>query len=290
VLEKHLKVSRERFDVGESTRTDVSQSEARFSRAKSDAIQAEGNVTSSEAAFEQVMGYKPAQELVYPNYTPTIPNDAKETTNVALKQNPRIIAAKYTEDASDDGVGVNIARILPEVSLRGSMNRTEGASVSSIDFDTDAVLLDVNIPLYQGGAEYARVREAKTIKSRRRYELLQTTNEVREQSISAWEQYQTSVAAIASQRDVIKAAEVAVDGVQQELLYGTRTQLDVLDAQQELFVAKVNLERSERTRMVSMYNLLAVTGRLSPANLKLGISDYDNEKAIDEVKYQFIGF
>jgi outer membrane protein len=290
VLKKHLTSSNDRFNAGEATKTDVSQSEARLSRAQSDAIQAEGQLITSEAAYARIVGSRPLKTLTYPKDLPPIPTTQEDVTKIALKQNPRIIAARFTEDAADDGVGINIARILPEVSLRGSMNRTKGASVSGVDYDTDALLVDVNIPLYQGGAEYSRVREAKITKSRRRYELLDTTNEIRQQSIEAWERYQTSVAAIQAQRDTITAAEVALDGVKQEQLYGTRTLLDVLDAQQELFSAEVALERTERSKLAAIYNLLSITGQLSPANLKLGISDYDNEAAIDDIKYQFIGF
>jgi outer membrane protein len=169
------------------------------------------------------------------------------------------------------------------------MSRSEGTGISGIEYDSDAVLLNVNIPLYQGGAEYARVREAKTVRSRRRYELLETSNEVRQLSIEAWERYQTAVAAIAAQLDTIRAAEVALDGVQQEQLYGSRTILDVLDAQQELFVARVNLERSEYNRLVAVYNLLAVMGELSPANLKMDVAGYNQEEVADKIKYQLIG-
>ena len=290
VLEKHLKASHERFDAGEATKTDVSQSEARLSRAQSDAINAQGSVISSEADFEQSVGYMPMKELDYPAMLPVIPTDSKQTIDIALKNNPRIITAGYVENAADDNVGINIARILPEVSLRADAVRTDGASVSGVNYDTDSLLVDVNIPIYQGGGEYARVREAKIAKSRRRYELLQTTHEIRQQAIEAWERYQTATADITAQNSTIKAAEVALDGVQQEQLYGSRTLLDVLDAEQELFVARVNLERSQRNRLVAVYNLLSITGQLSPANLKLGVEEYDTQKAQDEIKYQFIGF
>jgi outer membrane protein len=290
VLDKNLGATRERFDVGEATKTDVSQSEARVSRAESETIQAIGNEAIAVAAFERVTGYAPHLQLAYPTELPAIPSKLDEAIDLAMKLNPRILSAKYNEAAADDAVGVNKSDLLPTARLQGSVSREEGLGFTAAPIDSDAVLLNVNIPLYQGGAEYSRIRESKKERSRRRYDLLETTNEVRQQTISAWEQYQTALAAIEAQKDTIRAAEVALDGVQQEQLYGSRTVLDVLDAEQELFVARVNLERSERNRLVALYNLLSVVGQLSPSNLQLDIAEYDQEEKIDEIKYQFIGF
>lgn len=290
VLKSQLASSEDRFSVGEATRTDVSQSQARLSRARSDAIQASGNVTIAEAAFERLIGSQPAKSIAYPDSFPDIPATLDEAVDIAQKSNPRIIAADFTEEAADDAVSVTKARLLPDVTLRGAVSRAEGSGFTGVNFDTDSLLLNVNVPLYQGGAQYSRVREAKTEKSRRRYELMETRNEVRQQTIQAWESYQTSNAVIDAQKDAITAAEVALDGVKQEQLYGSRTVLDVLDAEQELFVARINLMRSERNRMVSWYGLLAVLGQLSPENLGLEVVQYDQEETIDDIKHQFIGF
>ncbi len=289
VLEQHLGATRDRFDVGEATRTDVSQSEARLSRSEADTIQSTGSVAIAEAAFSRITGLKADEGLAYPKTTPPIPATLEEAINVAQALNPRILSAKYTEEAADDAIGTAKAALLPTARVRGTMSRAKGA-FTGIDFDSDSVLVDVSLPLYQGGAQYSRVRAAKSDKSRRRYELMETMNEVRQQTVSAWEQYVTEMAAIESQKDTIVAAEVALDGVQQERLYGTRTVLDVLDAEQELFAARVDLARSERDRLFAVYNLLSILGQLSPQTLQLGIDTYDTEAIADEITYQFIGF
>lgn len=290
VLGENLEATRDRFNVGEATRTDTSQSEARLSRAESDAIQAEGNLAISEAAFERIIGYRPAEELAYPAYVPPIPASLNETIEKSLKGNPSLIAARFSEDAAEDAADARIADLLPTAALEASASRTEGAGFTGIEFDSDTVQLSVNIPLYRAGADHSRVREAKSQRSSRRFEYLNTTNQVRERAISAWEQYQTALGAMDARRDTIRAAEVALDGVQQEQLYGSRTVLDVLDAEQELFVARVNLARTDRDRMVAMYNLLAVAGELSPSVLQLDTKEYDTDEAYGDVRYQFIGF
>ncbi len=290
VLGRNLAATRERFDVGEATRTDTSQSEARLSRAESDTIQAQGNLAIAEATFERVIGYEPIEGLIYPETMPEIPATLDELLEEALQHNPSVVAARYNEEAASDAVGANVSDLLPVASLDGSASRAEGSGFTGVDFDSDSVLLNVTLPLYRGGAQYSRIREAKTQKSRRRYELMEATNEVQQQTITAWEEYQTALAAIEAQKDTIRAAEIALDGVQQEQLYGSRTVLDVLDAEQELFVARVNLARSERNRLVSVYNLLSVMGKLSPEALGLGVDAYDREEAYDNIKYQLIGF
>jgi outer membrane protein len=290
VLGTQLDSAEGRFDLGEATRTDVSQSQARLARAVSDEEQAIGNLAVSEARFEEVVLRKPADTLQPIIDVPAIPKTLEETIAIAEEKNPRVITADYTEEAAQDLVNINIARLLPDVTLRAAASRSEGTGFQGVDFDSDSVLLNVNVPLYQGGAEYSRIREAKIQKSRRRFELSGVRNEVQQQAVQAWEGYRTSVAIIEAQDAAIEAAEIALEGVKQEQLYGSRTILDILDQEQELFVARVNRVRSERNRIVSLYGLLAITGQLSPETLALDIATYNPEEEIKKVKYQLIGF
>ena len=291
VLRKQFEASTQRFEVGEVTRTDVSQSQARLSRATSDAIQARGALQSSLANLERVVGYLPDETHMPDMSVLPIPATMEEAVELSMKDNPLVVAARYREDAADDGIYVAGSAILPDVSLVGSMSRQDGAGFRGSDtFDNDSVRLNVRVPLYQSGAEYSRVREAKVNASRRMFDLKDQNNRVREETIAAWEAYQTSVATIEAQQSAIDAAEVALDGVKQEQLFGARTVLDVLDAEQELFIAKVNLVRAEREKVVSAYRLLAVMGRLTPQELKLDAKPYNPQEHYDDVFYQFIGF
>lgn len=291
VLKQQLQATQDRFSVGEVTRTDVAQSEARLSRAQSELEQAEGDLATARATFKRVVGYDAPDSLPLPPTAQGLPASLDEAAKLALGNNPNLSASKFSEQAAEKDVYTRVAALLPSVSVQGRLNREDGAGVRGDEqFDTDSLLLNVRVPLYQSGAEYGRIREAKNISQRRKFETLDTTDEVREQATRAWERYQSSRASIVSTQDSIKAAEVALDGVRQEQQYGARTTLDVLDAEQELFLARVNLVRAQRNEVVSMYNLVTAMGRLTAKDLALGAKLYDPEVHYDSAKFKLIGF
>lgn len=291
VLKKQLQSSKDRFKVGEVTRTDVAQSEARVARAESDAIQAQGNVDSAIAAFERVAGFKPAGELTFPSDLPEAPKNLDEAVEMAKAESPGILFATYRKNASQEDLWTQKAALLPSVSLQGSMRRADGAGVTGKDeFDTDQLLIATKIPLYQGGGEYARVRESKARTRQRDEELRNANDAAREQVTKAWENLNTTISKIKSQEEQVKAAQVALDGVREEHQYGTRTVLDVLDAEQELFTSRVGLANAKKDRIVAHYTLVQQVGRLSAKNLELKVETYDPVAAFDDVNYKLIGF
>lgn len=290
VLRKQLQASNERFNVGEITRTDVAQSEARLARAQNDEILAKGSLTNSIANFERVTGYTP-EELSVPSNFPEIPASLDEAIKIGLESNPVLIATQFRRDSAEDDIDVNVARILPDVSLRGNLRRERGAGlIGNSDFDTDSVLVSVNVPLYQSGAEYSRIRAAKSRFSQQRFQYSNVQDQVKQAVIQAWEALETSVSAIRATTETIQAAKVALDGVRQEQLYGARTILDVLDAEQESFTAQVSLVRAQRDRIVAIFTLLARLGRLTPQTLALETQAFNPDEHYDDVRYQVIGF
>lgn len=292
VLQKQLEASRNRFEVGDVTRTDVAQSEARYSRAQTDSIQAKGDLESSLANFERVMGFRPENlPLPIPEAFPEMPASLEDAINRAIENSPVLVAAGYQKDSSEDDIGTNVAALLPQVSLNGSMRRQDGAGVTgSSAFDTDSLTVNVSLPLYQRGTEYSRVREARILAKRSEFREQDAEDAVREATIQAWERWQTSVSTIKAQQEAIRAAEVALSGVRKEQEYGARTILDVLNAEQELFAARVNLVRADRTRLVAIYNLLTVIGDMTLSKLNIKAADYDPTEHYDSVKWQLIGF
>lgn len=291
VLQKQEQATQDRFDVGEVTRTDVAQSGARVARAESDRSQAMGDLESARAEFERLVGYKPANLLTMPEQEPALPASLDEAKARALAKNPSAESAFYQEKAASNDVWARAALLLPSVSLQGQMERDDSkGGVFGIAERNDSLLLNVRIPLYQSGAEYSRVREAANNRERRKFDTIDIRNETIENVTKAWERLQTARATIESNDSAIKAAEVALEGVKQEQQYGARTTLDVLDAEQELFVARVNLVRSKRNEKVAVYNLMSVMGELTPENLGLKVQKYDAEKEYDRTKYQMIGF
>ncbi len=291
VLGRQLTASNERFEVGDVTRTDVAQSEARLSGARAETIQARANLESSIASFERLVGYKPTLPLPAPDQFPPLPETKEAAIEQALAKNPSIDSFEHLKQAAEEDIGVSVSSLLPKVSLVGTMTRQDGAGVNGTSqFDTDSVQLSVSVPLYQRGAEYSRVRESKILAKRREHLLLDTEQFVRESVIRAWENWQAAVSTITAQEEAIRAAEVALDGVRQEQQYGSRTILDVLDAEQELFIARVNLTRAQRNRIVAIYNLHLTLGDLLPGNLNLAVEQYDPTKHYDDVKWRLIGF
>lgn len=290
VLEKQLEASKSRFSVGEVTRTDVAQSEARLARASTDVTQAKGALEISRATFERVVGYKPAK-LEQPKDFPTLPTSLDDALKTALSNNPAYTASLQREKAAEHEVDSSIAKLLPNVNLSGSMQRQEGAGTRGVDdFDTDDVLVNVSIPLYQSGAEYSRIRQAKINVNQRKSDVDDKYDTTHESVTQAWENLQTQKAAIESNKAAIHAAEVALDGVKQEQLYGSRTVLDVLDAEQELFTARVNLVKAEHDRTVATYSLLSSVGKLTASDLKLKTEINDPVEHYNDVKYKVIGF
>ncbi|MBM3618779.1 MAG: hypothetical protein FJX23_09615, partial [Alphaproteobacteria bacterium] len=189
-------------------------------------------------------------------------------------------------------VSAQKADLLPTVSLQGYMRREEGVGgvFGNADYDNDAVLVNVNVPLYQSGAEYARVREARMQRERAKFDALDAQNETTARVVRAWEGYQTSQASIRAYVTAIRSAEQVLDGVKQEQKYGARTVLDVLDAEQELYVARVGLVRAQRDEVVSSYAILAETGRLNPQSLNMDVVVYNPEENFERVKFRPIGF
>ena len=291
VLDKQLQASKDRFDVGEVTRTDVAQSEARLSQARTDVIEAEGQLISSIAAFERTIGFKPEGALNVPDHAPELPVSLQEALDKAQAANPQLLAALRNYKASDYDITTNISTILPRVSLLATMTDQEGAgALGNSTFKQDAVTVNFQIPLYQSGAEYSRVREAKAIARQQKHNAMETELSVEEAVTRAWEDLETSIATITEREDQIKAAEIALDGVKQEQEYGARTVLDVLDAEQELFSSRTNLVRAQRDRVVATYNLLVTLGELTPEALELGVASYDPNEHYNDVKWQPIGF
>ena len=185
----------------------------------------------------------------------------------------------------------SIGRLLPRVDLVGSVSEQDGVgALGNSSFDQDSITLNFNIPLYQAGAQYSRVRAAKATRAQARQLETETLLETEQRVTQAWEDLETAIATIRAREVQIESAEVALDGVRQEQKYGARTVLDVLDAEQELFIARTNLVRAERDRTVSVYGLLQTMGRLDPISLTLDTSPYDPNENYEDVKWQSVGF
>jgi outer membrane protein len=288
VLQRQLDAARDRFQVGEITRTDVSQAEARLSRARADRIQAEGNLTSSRANYLRIVGEPPAR--LSPARVPgVIPGTEGEALNAAAAENPAVVAARYAERAARDDVDLVAGEQLPTVSLQGTLSRQHETQTAGLERDVAEIAAVLSVPLYQAGSVDARVREAKQTASQRKILVEDTLRRAKEDATRTWEALTTARARIQAFQAQIRANEIALEGVEQEARVGSRTVLDVLDAEQELLDAKVNLVRAQRDEIVSGFQLAAAIGRLTAQNLKLPVEVYDPTLNYARTRDRWIG-
>ncbi len=288
VLRRQLDAARDRFRVGEITRTDVSQAEARVARANADRIQAEGTLRASRAAYQRVVGDVPGK-LAAPRARIALPASLDETVMIAQGNNPAVVAQEFVEEAARHTVDRIEGERWPQVGLSAGVTRGWDQGQQIDRSDTASVTANVRIPLYQGGLVEARAREAKYDASRARIEIETARRQASENAIRAWEALATARAAIESRRSQVRAAEIALEGVRQEAQVGARTTLDTLNAEQELLDARVTLVRAERDETVAAFQVLAATGQLNARQLGLPVEYFDVETDYNRTRGQWWG-
>jgi outer membrane protein len=289
VLVQQLDATRERFRVGELTITDVSQAEARLELAKADLIQADAQVRITEAAYQRTIGKKPGKIGEIP-LIGGLPSSEEEAIGLAMDAGPRAVSAQYRITAANYGVNSAIGDLLPQVNLVGAIQQQFDLQVPNDQYYTYALRLQATIPIYQNGSEWSRVRSARELVGQRRNELDSARRAVAENVIRAWRQLDASRARVTSFEAQVRANEVALNGVRQEALVGSRTTLDVLNAEQELLNSQVNLIQARHDVQVSYYSVLAGVGRLTARTLQLPVEYYDEERYYKEVGSRWIGW
>lgn len=288
VLQRQREATRDRFNVGEVTRTDVAQADARLARARADRIGAQGNLQISKGVYEQIIGKVPGQ-LEAPANLSDLPGGRDEALQWADESNPIVVAARYDEMASRDSVDVAESELLPKLDVVGEGGRSKDYLLGTTAMNAASVTAQLTIPLYQRGFVSSQVREAKQIVGRDRLRLAVARRSAAEQANNAWESLVATRAQIVSINSVVRASQIALEGVRQEALVGSRTVLDVLDAEQELLDAKVNLVRAQRDEILAQYKLAAAVGRLTAKALNLGVEEYDPLKNYNEVENKLWG-
>ena len=288
VIERQLEATRDRFTVGEVTRTDVAQAETRLATASAERIAAEGALRSNRAVYEEVIGTAPGILLPTPPLA-GLPRSLDEVTALSFSRNPDILAAGFSEKASRHRVREVTGELYPTVTINGSLSHNEESSFRGSETQRAQILAEVTIPLYQQGAVSSRVREAKQVSNQRRIEIEEVRRRTEQESISAWEGLQTARAQIRSFETGVRAAEIALEGTRQENEVGARTILDILDAEQELLDAKVNLVRSQRDNIVAGVAVLSAIGRLTARDLELAVEVYNPEIDYLEVRDRWFG-
>lgn len=290
VLTRQLRAARDRFNVGEVTKTDVSQAEARLAGATAARVQAEGNLVSSKAAYQRVFGEAPADLQKPDSSTLQLPATIDELVSAAETSNPSVIAAANTRLAADAVLDGTKGERLPTLTAEGSLARSYDAGSSAANRQDNATIgLSLNMPLYTGGSTSSRIREARQNVARRANELDSANRAATAIATQSWEQYQTAQATLKSRESQVAVARIALDGVQQEASVGNRTVLDTLDAEQELLDARVGQVRAEHDQILAKYQILAAAGRLTAKDLQLAVEYYDETSYSNRVRNQWIG-
>jgi outer membrane protein len=281
VLERQLQASRDRFEVGDLTRTDVAQSEARLARAQSLNIAATGNLANAKATYERVVGHAPVDLEPAPPL-PMIPGTREQAIDLAVNENPFLIAAKREQEAARYDVKQAKGARLPSVdatfnvgytNYRGPTIAGTGIRTGDIDY-TQNIGATMTIPIYQGGVQGSRIREAEARYSQAEQDAYATERTTIEDTRTAYENMVSARETIESSRIAVDANALALEGTRAENEVGSRTILDVLDAEQELLNSRVVLVRAERDAYVAAYALLATIGRAEADDLGLPVEIY----------------
>ncbi|WP_421990366.1 TolC family outer membrane protein [Roseococcus sp.] len=288
VLVRQLQATNERFRVGEITRTDVAQAESRLAGARAARTQSEGTLQIARATFERVIGAAP-QRLTNPQPLAVPVRSAAEAQAVAIANNPNVVSALFAAASSRDNIDVQVSVLLPQVSANAQAFRQDNQSTAHMRQTGGQATINLSVPIFQGGAEHSAVRQA-------RQQAQQSITQVDEQrrlaaqnASQSWEQLRSARSQVDSVRSQIRAAEIALDGVQREAIVGSRTTLDVLNAEQELLNARTSLVNALSTVITGSYSVAASIGRLTAQDLGLPVEVYDMTAYYNAVRNRWVG-
>ncbi|MFN3835796.1 MAG: TolC family outer membrane protein [Glycocaulis sp.] len=274
VLAEQLRAARDRFEVGEITRTDVAQAEARLSGAQAQLSAAQATLAASRAGYERVTGTTPL-DVQSPEALPAVPESYVIAADAAMHGNPLLVSALFGEQAAQAGIRVARSALRPDVSLTASASESRESDFTGRARGSVSVGARVAMPVFTGGLNESRVRQAVAAADESRMNVLNVRRQVAEGVSNAWNNYLAAEAVIRSSREAVRANEIAFEGVRQEAFVGLRTTLDVLNAEQELLNSRLELVRAERDYQVTAYALLQVMGQLTAD--RVGLEPYEEE-------------
>ncbi len=274
VIDQQVTAARDRFDVGEVTRTDVSQAEARLASARSNLATNRGGLERSKQTYILAVGEAPGK-LSSPPRLPKLPASLRAAEEIAVRSHPTIREAHANLEGAEFDLERARAGRRPTLSLEGGLALTDTSRNTNNDDLTASIGLNGGVPLYQGGTLSSIERASMTVVERRRAELQNSARIVRQNVAIAWANLGVARSSIAASREEIRAARLAFEGVQEEAKLGARTTLDTLDAEQDVLNAESGLASAQRDEYIAAYTLISAMGLLNTEYLGLGIDRYD---------------
>lgn len=290
-LDEQVRSTQARFDVGEGTRTDIAQADARRAFALAQVSAARAALTSSNAAYRQVIGVSPDQLVTPSPFTNSMPGSVQAALDNALATHPAILAGRAQIDAAQSTVAIAEGELLPSVDLIGAAERswTEGGSTPGGPNDSLSATLRLTVPIYQGGRATSGVRQSIETLGQRRLELDVAREQVRAAVYSAFGGLEAARAQIDATSAQVGASQIALSGILEEQRVGQRTTLDVLNTQDELITARINEVNARRDLVVASYSLASALGRLSAQSLGLQVAHYEPAEHYEAVRDQWYG-
>jgi outer membrane protein len=289
VLEQTLKQTRERYNAGTVTPTDVAQAEAQLAAGRTQQLTAESNLVTTRSNFRRIIGNDPSNLAPGSPVDRFLPKSPNSAVDLGLIENPNVTAAMYGIDVNYLQVKINEGALLPTVSLQASVQQSYEQTLTTFRSFGAAAVAQVSAPIYQGGAEYSLIRQSKETLAQQRLNLEMTRDQTRANVVTAWGQLVAGKAEVVSAESLVTASEIALTGVRREATVGQRTTLDVLNAQQALVNARIALVTAQHDRVVASYAVLNAIGRLSPQVLNLPTTAYDPSVHYQQVRDSWYG-
>ena len=285
-LRETLGITQKRLNAGDVTPTDTAQAEARLNRGLADLNAAEVSLAISQATYTQVIGNPPAQLRPAETVDRYLPRNRDEATDMAFRQHPAVMAAGFDVDVASTTIRVAESSLLPTISVQGNASRSKDADPTLGTFGTNqaSILGQMTAPIYDGGTGASQTRQAKELAAQSRLVLDQVRNQARTAATGAWVANEGAKIAVTASESEVRAATVALQGVQREAQGGQRTTVDVLNSQQDLISAKARLIGAQRDRVIASYTLLSAIGRLDVKTLALNTPDYLPEVHYHQVR------
>ncbi|MDI4662853.1 TolC family outer membrane protein [Xanthobacter autotrophicus] len=288
-FEQELRATRDRFNVGEVTRTDVAQAEARVADAQYQVSQAVANLSSARAVYRQVIGVEPGRLSNPRSIEGMLPANVDRVISSGLNHHPAVKASEFAVDAAVFQVKVAEGGLMPNLSLQGQASQAYDQSFAVDKLGGASVTLNLSVPIYQGGVEYANIRQAKELLSQARIDVDVNRDAIRAQAVQFWGALEASKVQIQAAQASVAANTLALEGVREEWRVGQRTTTDVLNAQRDLTNSQSALVVAQRDRVVAAYSLLSIIGRLDAISLGLKVNVYDPRVHYDQVRDSWAG-
>ena len=290
-LRETLDIARKRLNAGDVTPTDTSQAEARLARGQADLNAAEVALSISQATYAQIVGALPNHLSAAEPIDRLLPRGRDEAINLAFKGHPAVLAAGFDVDVATTSIKVAESSLLPTLTVQGSASKSSQSDSTLGTYGTDqaSIIGQLNAPIYDGGLGAAQTRQAKELSTQSRLVLDQIRNQARTAAIGAWVSNEGAKTAVSAAEAEVRAAAVALQGVQREASGGQRTTVEVLNAQQDLIQAKARLIGAQRDRVIASYALLSAIGRLDVKTLGLKTPDYLPEVHYRQVRDAWYG-